>query len=98
LVFSEEDQQLERVIKRGQLTEERAKARIAAQMPLELKCEKAHFVIDNSRDVAHLKKEVNQLIVTLRSSNAHWKMRIYFIVSMALIFYAIMFLSNLIFG
>jgi dephospho-CoA kinase len=85
-------------MKRGQLTDERAKARIAAQMPLELKCEKAHFVIDNSRDIANLKKEVNQLIVTLRSSNAHWKMRIYFIVSMACIFYAIMFLSNLYFG
>lgn len=98
MAYSEEDQQLERVMKRGQLNEERATARIKSQMPLDDKCSQAHFVLDNSRDIAYLKKQVDQLIVTLQSSNAHWKMRIYFIVSMALIFYVFMYLSHLIFG
>ncbi|XP_059488591.1 dephospho-CoA kinase [Neocloeon triangulifer] len=94
VVTCEEDQQLERVIKRGQLSEERAKARINAQMPLETKCNQAHFVLDNTEDIDHLKKQVEQLIVTLRASNAHWKMRIYFIASMMLIFYLIIFLYS----
>ncbi|XP_065348943.1 dephospho-CoA kinase [Cloeon dipterum] len=94
VVTCEEDQQLERVIKRGQLSEERANARVKAQMPLEDKCNKANFVLDNSEDLSHLEKQVDQLIVTLRASNAHWKMRIYFISSMMLIFYLIVYLYS----
>lgn len=48
MVYSEEDIQVTRLMDRSQYTEAEAKKRIKAQMPLELKCEQSHFVIENS--------------------------------------------------
>jgi dephospho-CoA kinase len=58
--------QLARLIKRDGLTESEAKARIAAQMPLEKKLEVADFVIDNSGEpevAAERVAEVHGLIL-----------------------------------
>jgi dephospho-CoA kinase len=50
--------QLARLIKRDGLSESEAKARIAAQMPLEKKIEVADFVIDNSGEPEALRERV----------------------------------------
>jgi dephospho-CoA kinase len=50
--------QLARLIKRDGLSESEARARIAAQMPLEKKIEVADFVIDNSGEPEALRERV----------------------------------------
>jgi dephospho-CoA kinase len=50
--------QLARLVKRDGLSESEAKARIAAQMPLEKKIEVADFVIDNSGEPEALRERV----------------------------------------
>jgi hypothetical protein len=67
-------------------------------MPLDMKCQQAHFVLDNSEDFEHLRKQVDQLVVTMRASNAHWKMRAYLVTSMVLIFVLIMYLYSYLLG
>lgn len=59
VVFVEEQQQLERLMQRNNLTLEQAKARINSQMPLSEKCQKADVVLDNSSTLEHLYKQVD---------------------------------------
>ncbi|BEV35314.1 dephospho-CoA kinase [Synechococcus sp. M16CYN] len=56
------DQQLTRLIRRNNLDEMEAKARISAQMPLTRKCELADHVIDNTRDIEDLPTILAELI------------------------------------
>jgi dephospho-CoA kinase len=53
--------QLERIMKRDQLTEAQAKSRVAAQMPQDAKTEVATWVIDNSGDRTLLQRNVDEL-------------------------------------
>lgn len=76
VVTCEEDLQLQRLMERGQMSEARAKRRIAAQMPLEDKCRRAHFVVDNSGSERDTREEVVRIINTLRASRAHWRLRL----------------------
>lgn len=73
---SEEDIQLVRLIERGNLTETHAKKRIAAQMALDVKCEKAQYVIENSGSIEDTREQVTRIVAALKSSNHHWKMRL----------------------
>lgn len=57
--------QLHRLMKRNNLTEKVALERINAQMPMDQKRQMADFVIDNSKDLAHLASEFAQLIPQL---------------------------------
>lgn len=66
-----------RLIERGNLTETRAKKRIAAQMPLDSKCEKAHYVIENSGGIDDTRDQVTRIVAALKSSNHHWKVRLF---------------------
>lgn len=76
VVTCEEDLQLQRLMDRNSMSESRAKQRICAQMPLESKCEKAHFVVENSGTVEDTRQQVIKIISILRGYRAHWKLRV----------------------
>ena len=61
VVYTPKEIQLERLIKREGLNELEAIQRIEAQLPIEEKREKATFLIDNSKDLAHLQKECERV-------------------------------------
>jgi dephospho-CoA kinase len=56
------EQQLERLLARGGLTEAEARQRLAAQMPLAEKVRRATDVIDTSRTLADTDRQVEQLV------------------------------------
>ena len=62
VVYCTPEQQLQRLIDREGYTQEEAKDRINAQMPIDHKKEKASFVIDNTKNLKHLQKEVDRFI------------------------------------
>jgi dephospho-CoA kinase len=61
LVYVPEDLQVERLVKGRGLTPERARAMIAAQMPIDEKRRQVHHVIDNSRSIEKTRAQVDQL-------------------------------------
>ena len=70
LVYARQEQQLERVIARDGLSAEEARARIAAQMPIEEKRAMADVVIDNSgpwEDTAQRVRELYKIWLDLAS-------------------------------
>lgn len=75
IVTCEEDLQVQRLIERSRMTEARAKLRIAAQMPLEQKAERAHFVIENSGSLEDTREQVARIVGILKDSKHHWKVR-----------------------
>lgn len=62
LVYAPQDRQRERLIKRDQQTPEMADSILNQQMNIEEKKLKADFVIDNSKSVAELTKEVENFL------------------------------------
>jgi dephospho-CoA kinase len=60
------EQQMERLIARG-MTEQEARSRIAAQMPVEEKLKLATYKIDCSRSIEDTRREVEELAKTLRN-------------------------------
>ncbi|OWF35365.1 dephospho-CoA kinase domain-containing protein-like [Mizuhopecten yessoensis] len=90
VVNCSEDQQLERLMKRNKLTEEEARGRIEAQMPLAQKVKAATYVVDNSGSLISTEKQVRGLHRDLQRSKAHWRLRLVlssvFIVSLGVIF------------
>ena len=61
---------------RNSLKESDAKARVLAQMPLREKCSKADYVIENSGNLEDTREQVLRIYKELRSSKAHWKIRL----------------------
>ena len=57
-VCSTEEQQLERLRQRNDFSEEEARRRIASQMSLAEKAQKADFLVDNSRSVEETERQV----------------------------------------
>ena len=53
--------QLQRVMKRDNLSEKEVEQRLAAQMSLDLKAEKADYLIDNSRTLEETREQVQAL-------------------------------------
>lgn len=72
---SEEDLQLQRLMERSRISESKAKIKIASQMSLESKCEKADFVVENSSSSKDTRDQVIRIIENLRASKHHWKIR-----------------------
>lgn len=75
-----ESKQLERLTARNpEISRQEAVQRIGAQLPLEKKCARARWVIDNSddsSDKSNLRRQVAALVEELNSSYAHWIPRI----------------------
>jgi dephospho-CoA kinase len=61
LVYANEELQVERLVKGRGLTPERARAMIAAQMPIDEKRRQAHHVIDNSGSIEKTRTQTDQL-------------------------------------
>jgi len=70
--FSDDNQQLERLCQRNSYSEEIAKKRIATQMPLEDKVAFSQFVINNCGSLEETRKQTENIIKLLQSSNFHW--------------------------
>ncbi len=62
VVYAPKVIQLKRLIKREGLDEVEAKKRISSQMDIEEKKKLATFIIDNSKDLKHLQKEIEKFI------------------------------------
>jgi len=61
VVYTPKKTQLERLIKREGLSKEEALLRIEAQLPIDSKKERATYLIDNSKDLAHLQQECERV-------------------------------------
>lgn len=59
LIYTDKDTQVERLIKRNDVTKEEALNRIGLQMSLELKKDKSDYVVDNTKDKENLYKELD---------------------------------------
>jgi len=62
VVYTPQDIQLERFIKRNKYSEEESLKRIASQMPIDEKRDKATWLIDNSKNLKHLQQEVENFV------------------------------------
>ncbi|XP_017042685.1 dephospho-CoA kinase [Drosophila ficusphila] len=78
-VTCDSDKQLERLIARNELSEPEARHRVEAQMPLDKKCEKSHFVIDNNGSVEEAESSAMSIYNLMRESKQHWLNRISFL-------------------
>jgi len=66
VVYTPKEVQLERLMKRNDLTEEESLQRIAAQMDIEEKKKRADFVIDNSGNLKHLQAECERFVEKMK--------------------------------
>jgi len=71
LVYAPLKMQRERLMVRDEFSLEEANNRINAQISIELKKAGSSFVIDNSKDLEHLEKEVERFITYIRSKHAN---------------------------
>ncbi len=72
VVKATREQQIERLIKRGQeqgraLTREQAEARLNSQIPLDEKLKQAHVIIDNTGTLAETQAQISSVISVLRA-------------------------------
>uniref|UniRef100_A0A2M3ZB03 Dephospho-CoA kinase domain-containing protein n=1 Tax=Anopheles braziliensis TaxID=58242 RepID=A0A2M3ZB03_9DIPT len=93
-VTCEEDIQVARLIDRSKYTEAEATKRIKAQMPLELKCEQSHFVIENSGTFRDTEEQTLKILAILQDSNQHWKIRGVIFATAALLVSSIAWILN----
>lgn len=63
-----EEEQVRRLVVRDGLTPEAARARVAAQAPLSEKLRKADYVIENTGDLAALRRRVDEVWSALRAA------------------------------
>lgn len=80
VVFCHEDQQLQRLMKRNNMTEAEARARINTQLPMVEKCKLATYTIDNTKSILETKEQVRQIYEKLCASKRHFFVR-FFILS-----------------
>jgi dephospho-CoA kinase len=66
VVYTPQEVQLERFMKRNGYTQEESKLRIASQMPIDEKKQKATWVIDNSKNLKHLQQEVEDFVAIIK--------------------------------
>ena len=66
VVYTPSELQLKRFMKRNGFSQEESLKRIASQMPIEEKKERATWVIDNSKDLKHLQNEVEKFVTTIK--------------------------------
>jgi dephospho-CoA kinase len=61
VAYADPETELARLVSRDGLTEADARKRIASQMPVALKANRAHYVIDNSGDRADTERQVKSV-------------------------------------
>jgi len=66
VVYTPLDVQLERFMKRNGYSQEESLNRIASQMPIDEKKERATWVIDNSKNLKHLQQEVEDFVAIIK--------------------------------
>lgn len=62
VIYTPKNLQIERLMKRDNISEEEAKLKISNQMDIEEKRKLANMVIDNSQNLKHLQNEVERII------------------------------------
>jgi len=62
VVYTPRELQVKRLMSRDNISEEEAKLKISNQMDIEVKKEKADFIIDNSTNLKNLQREVERVI------------------------------------
>ncbi|RXJ97638.1 dephospho-CoA kinase [Arcobacter sp. CECT 8986] len=62
VVYTPEELQVQRLMKRDNISEDEAKLKISNQMSIEKKKDLADLIIDNSKDLKNLQKEVERVI------------------------------------
>ncbi|WP_178896973.1 dephospho-CoA kinase [Bacillus altitudinis] len=62
VVYTTPELQLSRLMNRNDLSEEEALNRIHSQQPLEEKCQKADCVIENTKDLAFIRKQLENIL------------------------------------
>ncbi len=67
VIYAPKELQIDRVLKRDNLTKQEALNRVNSQMDIENKRELATFVIDNSMDLKHLQAEIEKFIKELKT-------------------------------
>jgi dephospho-CoA kinase len=73
VVYASKQLQINRLIKRDDLTKDEANKRVESQMNIEKKRELADFLLDNSKDLQHLGNEVKRLIKFMGENSANFK-------------------------
>ena len=66
VVYTPKDIQLQRFMKRNGYSEEESLSRIASQLPIDEKRERATWVIDNSQNLKHLQQEVEDFVEKIK--------------------------------
>ncbi len=66
VVYTPKEIQLERFMKRNGYSEEESLKRIATQLPIDEKRERATWVIDNSKNLKHLQNEVESFVEKIK--------------------------------
>ncbi len=66
VVYTPSELQLERFMKRNGFSKEESLKRIASQMPIDEKKARATWVIDNSKDLKHLQREVENFVTIIK--------------------------------
>ncbi len=66
VVYTPRELQLERFMKRNGFSKEESLKRIASQMPIDEKKERATWVIDNSKNLKHLQQEVENFVTMIK--------------------------------
>ncbi len=66
VVYTPKEIQLERFMKRNGYSKEESLKRIASQLPIDEKKERATWVIDNSKNLKHLQNEVEQFVEKIK--------------------------------
>lgn len=73
VVYTPENTQIKRVMKRDDINEEEAIKRVKSQIDIEIKKQNANFVIDNTKDKDHLIVEVESFLKKLKDKYANCK-------------------------
>ena len=66
VVYTPSDIQLQRFMKRNGYSEEESLSRIASQLPIAQKRDRATWVIDNSKNLKHLQQEVEDFVEKIK--------------------------------
>ncbi len=73
VVYAPREEQIKRLVLREGYDLEHAKSRVDSQIDIEKKKKEADFVIDNSKDIKHLQKEIDRFLDFVRGRYANIK-------------------------